>query len=197
MLTFTFGTVGSGKTADLLRRATYQYSLGLEVVLWKPKIDTRAGARIESRNGEFAEADLLIPQDSVFAMVLPENTAVLFVDEAQFLSPKQVDVLRGYAYHIPVHCYGLRTDFRGELFPGAAHLLSVADEIRNIESSCALCANSSTHNMRVIDGLPVFDGPVVQIGGSESYRGVCAKCFVDQARLAKQRRSKTRNPSAK
>lgn len=196
MLTFTFGTVGSGKTADLLRKATYAHSLGHDVVLWKPAVDTRSGARIESRNGEYAEADLLIPTDSVIAMVPPTTIDVLYVDEAQFLNERQIDVLRSIAHHIPVHCYGLRTDFRGHLFPGAAHLLALADEIRNIESGCDTCGKPSTHNMRVVDGKPIFDGPIVQIGGSESYRGVCAKCYVDAQRASHMRKPKSAKPQA-
>jgi thymidine kinase len=107
------------------------------------------------------------------------NLACLLIDEAQFLTPEQVRQLHRMAHvdHVPVICWGLRSDFRGEAFPGSAALLTLADEVEEMKSICA-CARKATMNMRIdAQGRRVKEGAQVEIGGNERYRAVCPACF--------------------
>ena len=106
--------------------------------------------------------------------------ACVLVDEAQFLTPAQVWQLARLAdqHGIPVLCYGLRTDFQGELFPGSAALLGIADELSELKAVCH-CGRKATMNQRVDgEGKPVIDGAQTEIGGNERYVAVCRKHFV-------------------
>src|SRR5690606_602377 len=104
----------------------------------------------------------------------------LLVDEAQFLSADQIDQLRSIATHsgIPVICYGLRTDFRTHLFPGAARLMEVADAIEEIKTTCAYCNSKAVFNLKLIDGIPTREGPTVDMGCEEKYLPTCSGCYV-------------------
>ena len=100
----------------------------------------------------------------------------MLIDEAQFLSPEQVRQLCSVAdfLDVPIMCYGLRADFRAELFPGSAALMALADDIEELKTIC-WCGKKATINARILDGHVLTDGPQVMIGGNESYTSLCRK----------------------
>ena len=108
-----------------------------------------------------------------------EDIEFVFVDEVQFLTASQVEELSAIVdeYNIDVICYGLLTDFQGNLFEGSKKLVEEADSIREIKNQCFHCKNKAIRNVRLIDNNPVFEGEVVQVGAEESYRSVCRKCY--------------------
>jgi thymidine kinase len=116
--------------------------------------------------------------DTNFLASAPEVACVL-VDEAQFLTTAQVVQLHQLAQvrGVPVICYGLRSDFRGDPFPGSAYLLALADDIEEIKNICS-CGKKATMNVRVDpEGRRIREGEQVSIGGNESYRQACGRCF--------------------
>jgi thymidine kinase len=151
-----------------------------------PAIDTRAGAgRIRSRIGISADAITLDADLDILARVEREHdastVACVLVDEAQFLSPRQVWQAGGIADRlgIPVLCYGLRTDFQGNLFAGSAALLAIADELIELKTICH-CGRKATMNIRLdADGNPLREGQQIQIGGNERYVAMCRRHFCE------------------
>ena len=178
-LCFYHGVMGSSKTADaLMKRYNYQEK-GMKAALLKPKLENRDGEKIiRSRIGlqhecEYVE-DFL---ESVKENGKPPYNAII-VDEAQFLSREQVDALSDIVdnYDIPVLCYGLKTDFKGNAFEGSARLLELADELIETSTVC-WCGRKARFNARVCDGHIVRDGDQIQMGGDESYKSLCRKHF--------------------
>jgi thymidine kinase len=182
-LYFRYGTMDSAKTMNLLAVAHNYRQQGKSVVLLKPRLDDRfGGGVIASRSGLEKKVDFLLDDDSVLD---PEQFAGLdcvLVDEAQFLSPKLVEQLRALTrtHNVPVICYGLRTDFRTRLFPGARRLFELADSIEEVKVTCQYCNRKAIFNMRLIDGVATERGEQVQIGGNESYAPVCHQCYVER-----------------
>ena len=114
---------------------------------------------------------------------LDAHIACMLIDEAQFLTPDQVRQLHRMAHkdRLPILCFGLRSDFRGEGFPGAIALLTLADDLEEMKTICA-CARKASMNMRLDgQGRRVREGEQVVIGGNESYRAVCPSCFYAEA----------------
>lgn len=148
----------------------------------KPAIDTRFGRDvIKTRVGLEKPADIVLEEKDSVLHLLKKSTACVLVDEAQFLAPKHVEELSCVAslHSIPVICYGLRTDFMGNLFPAAAKLMAAADTIEEVKTLCASCGlRKATYNLKIDSaGLPVFSGPVIELGCEERYIGVCSKCY--------------------
>ena len=101
--------------------------------------------------------------------------------EAQFLTPFVIDQLREIATNgVPVMCYGLRTDFTRKLFPGSMRLMELADSIEEIKTTCFYCDRKAIFSIRLVDGVPVGDGPVVKLGGKDSYVPACSACYRDK-----------------
>ncbi|MFM1861841.1 MAG: hypothetical protein RLZ26_363 [Pseudomonadota bacterium] len=181
-LYFHFSTMNAGKSAILLQAAHNYRERGMEVLLLTARLDDRAGAgRIASRIGIEAGAEVFAPGDDLFARIgarLAEGPcACVFVDEAQFLSREQVWQLARAAddLGVPVMCYGLRVDFRGELFPGSAALLAWADDLREVRTICH-CGRKATMVVRLgPDGQPERDGAQVVIGGNDTYVSLCRR----------------------
>jgi thymidine kinase len=157
---------------------------GLRVLLFTAAHDDRAGSgHIGSRLGLVRPAASFGP-DTAFVRAHLQALAggalaCVLIDEAQFLSPEQVRQLHRMAHieDLPVICWGLRSDFRGEAFAGAATLLTLADDVEEMKTICA-CARKATMNIRVdADGRRVKQGEQVVIGGNERYRAVCPACF--------------------
>ena len=176
-LYFHHSTMNAGKST-LLLQASYNYrERGMATLLLTAGLDTRAGAsRIGSRIGISAEALAFGPTTDLFALIAEQGAgaACIFVDEAQFLAPDQVWQLARVADDLvqPVMAYGLRTDFRGELFAGSQHLLAWADEISEIKTICH-SGSKATMTVRVdANGRAVQDGPQVEIGGNDRYVSV-------------------------
>ncbi len=184
-LYFYFASMNAGKSTTLLQAAFNYGERDMRVSLWTAAVDNRPGTgAINSRIGLAQDANRFGADTDIAAQVLRENgggaLACVLVDEAQFLSPAQVWQLARVAdqHGIPVLCYGLRTDFQGELFPGSAALLGLADELSELKAVCH-CGRKATMNQRVdAQGNPVIDGAQTEIGGNERYVAVCRKHFV-------------------
>jgi thymidine kinase len=175
-LYFRYGTMDSAKSMNLLAVAHNYRKQGKRVLLVKPRLDTRFGAaKISSRCGLEAEADLMIDEDTALD---PRDFAGLdcvLVDEAQFLPPAVIEDLRRITVDpgVPVICYGLRTDFRTKLFPGAQRLMELADRIEEVKVTCQYCQKKAICNLRFVNGTPTVRGPQIQLGADEAYAPVC------------------------
>lgn len=181
-LTFTFGSMGAGKTKELIESFDKDVSLGRKAIILVPSIDTRsADGFVESRNGEKRNAIPVNEAVDVYTLVKSMNPDVLYYDEIQFNSSKTnkeliriVDEL-----NVTVHCYGLRSDFKTDYFKGSLDLFLMADEVRSIEVACKKCEERhSIINMRVSNGRPVFDGDQVEVGGDDKYVPCCRRCYI-------------------
>jgi thymidine kinase len=175
-LYFRYGAVSSAKTLNLLAVAHNYERQEKAVLVLKPAFDTRFGTRrVASRAGLEREADLLIQDDVVFDPEEFRSCSCVLVDEAQFLTARQVDQLRDLTRkaNVPVICYGLRTDFRSRLFEGSQRLMEVADAIEEIKTTCTFCNRKAVLNLKSVDGLPTLDGPSKQLGAEELYLPVC------------------------
>ena len=181
-LYFNYSTMNAGKSTVLLQAAHNYEERGMRTYLLTAQFDNRAGeGRIASRIGIGAAADTFAPGDDLFSRIagrLAEAPlSCIFVDEAQFLEPAQVWQLARAVddLGVPVMCYGLRVDFRGELFPGSAALLALADEMREVRTICH-CGKKATMVVRKApDGSVLRDGAQVQIGGNETYVSLCRR----------------------
>jgi thymidine kinase len=179
-LYFRYGAVGSAKTLNLLAAAHSYNQQNKTVLVIKPELDTRFGREtVKSRAGLERDADLLVTPDSTLPMDKFKGNHCILVDEAQFLSQKIIEQLRRIATEldIPVICYGLRTDFRSRLFPGAQRLMELADDISEVKTTCAYCNRKGVFNLKLVDGKPSLAGPVIELGSEEKYLPTCAKCY--------------------
>lgn len=178
-LYFRYGVVGSAKTLNLLAVAHNYRQQGKQVVIAKPAVDTRYGDDVVgTRAGLSAKADVII-SDENFQMPKPGVSCIL-VDEAQFLPWGVVDRLHRIAHGdpgVPVICYGLRTDFRTNMFAASGRLFELADSIEEIKTTCADCERKAVFNLKLVGGVPTLDGPSVELGFEEKYLPVCAGCF--------------------
>jgi thymidine kinase len=186
-LYFRFGTVGSAKTLNLLAVAHTYRQQGKEVLLLKPALDTRFGQdHIRSRAGLEKTADMLLQPDTDLSKLSLEGVACILVDEVQFLAPAQIEQLRQITMHggVPCICYGLRTDFRATLFPGAKRLLELADSIEEIKMTCAFCHKKAIFSLKHVNGRGSIAGPSVDLGAEEKYFPVCARCYEHELTIA-------------
>ncbi|MEX0962209.1 MAG: thymidine kinase [Simkaniaceae bacterium] len=189
-LYFRHGAMGSAKTLNLLAVAHNYKQQGKKVILMKPELDNRFGKEIiESRAGLQKQADILIKENTKLEEFEFEGVSCVLVDEAQFLSPKIIDELRllTLSKHIPVICYGLRTDFRSQLFPGSKRLMELADSIEEVKSTCYYCNKKATMNLKFIGGKATLDGPTVDLGAEEKYHPACYYCYDKHVKGAKER----------
>jgi len=187
-LYFRYGTMDSAKTMNLLAVAHNYRKQGKRVLLVKPRLDHRFGAtRIASRCGIDAEADLLIDDDTALDPADFAGLDCVLVDEAQFLAPAVIDDLRRITIRpgVPVICYGLRTDFRTRLFPGAQRLMELADAIEEVKVTCQYCAKKATCNLRLVDGVAAVDGPQILLGADEQYVPVCWAHYDERTRAGR------------
>lgn len=186
-LYFQYAAMNAGKSTTLLQASFNYRERGMETVLFTAAIDTRrAKGTIASRIGLAADAIAFDETTDLFANIKALKTArridCIFVDEAQFLSEAQVLQLAHVVdrLDLPVMCFGLRTDFRGELFPGSARLLALADDIRELKTICH-CGRKATMNLRTtIDGEAVSEGDQIEVGGNERYIALCRKHFYEK-----------------
>jgi thymidine kinase len=180
-LFFRYSAMNAGKSTSLLQIAYNYEEQGQRVQLFTAGIDDRGGVGvIASRLG--LQRDAFVFEDATnFWDLLQDQSelACVLIDESQFLTPLQVRQLHelAHARNIPVICFGLRSDFQGKPFDGAAYLLTLADDLEEIKTICA-CGRKATMNIRVDDaGKRVREGEQVEIGGNNRYRQVCARCF--------------------
>lgn len=183
-LYFKYGAMGSSKSAQALITKFNYEELGMTVWLIKPSIDTRDGAdMIHSRIGLECSAKVITPEtDIIKEYHAAGKHDVIIADEAQFLTPAQIDQLRALVDEedLPVLCFGLRTDFLTHLFPGSQRLLELADSITEIKTVCA-CGRKATVNARLDEnGRIITAGDQVFLGGNDSYIAMCHKCWKDK-----------------
>jgi thymidine kinase len=179
-LYFRYGTVGSAKTLNLLAVAHNYEQQGKQAFLIKPSIDTRFGQEnIRSRAGLEKKTHLLVDHSSLLDDGLFNGVDCILVDEAQFLSVSLIEQLRSVTIrlNIPVICYGLRTDFRSQLFDGSRRLLELADSIEEIKTTCAFCNKKAVFNLKIAEGSPSLDGPTIDLGTEEKYLPTCYRCY--------------------
>jgi thymidine kinase len=182
-LYFRFGAVGSAKTLNLLAVAHNYRQQGKHVFLIKPELDNRFGKeQIKSRAGLETAADLLVTPETQLLEIDFSGVHCILVDEAQFLSANLIDQLRVITLlrGVPVICYGLRTDFRTNLFEGSRRLMELADSIEEVKSTCHFCNKKAIVNLKHVNGQAVVDGPSIQLGCEETYYPSCYGCYAKQ-----------------
>jgi thymidine kinase len=185
-LYFYYASMNAGKSTNLLQADFNYRERGMATMLWTAALDGRGLAHaIESRIGLATDAHRFDEETDLWARVLAAHSvqplACVMVDEAQFLSGDQVWQLARLADEagIPVLCYGLRTDFRGELFAGSAALLGIADALIELKAVCH-CGRKATMNLRVdAQGAAERQGDQTEIGGNDRYVALCRRHFVE------------------
>ncbi|MEO0676315.1 MAG: thymidine kinase [Pseudomonadota bacterium] len=183
-LYFNYSTMNAGKSTLLLQASHNYVERGMATYLMTASFDDRAGeGQIGSRIGISEAADTYVAGEDLFEKVARRLEAgpchCVFVDEAQWLSRDQVWQLARAVddLGVPIMCYGLRVDFRGELFPGSAALLAIADEMREVRTICH-CGKKATMVVRMDEaGNVLTEGPQVQVGGNERYVSLCRRHF--------------------
>jgi len=181
---FYYSAMNAGKSTVLLQSSYNYQERGMRALLFVPALDTRAGpGKINSRIGLSSDAITLNSNENIFYIVKVENlksaVSCVLIDEVQFLTREQIKQVTDISdtLSIPVLCYGLRTDFQGNLFPGSAELLGTADNIIELKTICH-CGRKATMNLRINnDGKAVTQGAQVEIGGNDRYIPMCRKHF--------------------
>jgi len=183
-LYFYYSAMNAGKSTTLLQSAFNYRERGMEPVILTAAIDDRAGVgTVSSRIGLQADAHIFDADKDVFELIKTLNSEqkrhCVLVDECQFLSKQQVMELTDVVDElgIPVLCYGLRNDFRGELFSGSQYLLAWADKLIELKTVCH-CGRKANHVLRTDEqGNAIADGNQVEIGGNDRYVSVCRKHY--------------------
>lgn len=189
-LYFRYGAMNSGKSTLLLQVAYNYEERGMHVLLLKPGVDTKGEDEIVSRLGVRRRVDRVIAEETDCRTLVQEERKkrpidCILVDEAQFLSPRHVEQLFAAVMdtRIPCICYGLRTDFRGEGFPGSQRLLELAHSLEELKTICH-CGRKAIMNIRRVNGKTVFEGDQVVIDNNATveYEAVCGQCFLAERR---------------
>jgi thymidine kinase len=180
-LYFKYGAMGSSKTANALITKFNYEERGMRVLLVKPAMETRDGADvIVSRIGLSEKCRPILSTENIYHLYKNEipPVDVIIADESQFFTPEQIDQFRMIVdeCNIPVLCFGLRTDFLTNLFPGSRRLFEVADSIAEIKTICS-CGSKATVNARIFDGKVVTSGDQVCLGGNDLYVAMCHRCW--------------------
>lgn len=186
-LYFRYGAMNSSKSALLLTAAYNYEERDQHPVIVKPGIDTKAGDSVHSRIGVARPVDILLDKADSFIESLRQHRSfdeidAVFVDEAQFLTPAQVDeaFTLAVAHGIPVLCYGLRGDFMTRSFPGSLRLMEIAHSIEELKTICR-CGSKAIFNARIVGGEFVSHGDQVAIDGQQaSYESLCGRCYLDK-----------------
>lgn len=182
-LYFRFGAMNCGKTTALLQVAHNYEEKGMNVVVIKSSIDKKGDKNIVSRLGVERKVNLLIsPDEKIIDNIKLDNINCILVDEIQFMPKEQVKELWMIAKlkNIPVICYGLKTNFKGELFEGSKAILELADELEELATICK-CGKKAKFNARLINGKYVKEGDVVAIDGIDAkYEPLCGKCYLNK-----------------
>ena len=181
-LYFKYGAMGSSKSAQALITQFNYEELGMKVWLIKPSIDDRDGANIiKSRIGLSREAQVITPEDDLLDLLhkSSEKYDVIISDESQFFTVEQINQLRTIVDEddLPVICFGLRTDFQTNFFPGSKRLMELADSLTEIKTVCS-CGRKAMVNARFdSNGKILTKGDQVFLGGNDSYIAMCHKCW--------------------
>ncbi len=191
-LYFNYAAMNAGKSTVLLQASFNYRERGMHTMEFTAEIDDRGDeGAISSRIGLKSDAHLFGPETDLFQVIADhhreQKVDCVFLDEAQFLRAEQVVQLAKVVDHlnIPVLCYGLRTDFRADLFEGSAKLMALADEIRELKTICH-CGAKATMNLRIDkDGKAVTEGESIEVGGNDRYTVLCRKHFFEAIEAAK------------
>ena len=188
-LRFKYGCMNSSKTLNLLTTAYNFEEKNIPFLVLKPSIDTRDGENIvKSRAGIERECVSVTSEMDIYEAINKYNAILestfsklewVLIDEAQFLTNEQINQISDVVdfLNIEVMCYGLRTDFKSEMFPASQRLFELADEIEEIKSRCS-CGKKTIINARINeDGDVITNGEQVMIGGEEKYIALCRKCW--------------------
>jgi len=182
-LYFRYAAMNAGKTTSLMQVAHNYKERGMNALVCKPSVDTKAGDALSSRIWLERKVDVLIqPSDVISDLIPKQGIDCVLIDEAQFLSTDQVNQLRHIAVieNIPVICYAIRTDFMMQWFPGSTRLLEIAHSIEELKTICH-CGKKATCNMRIINNKATFSWDQVAIDGDEvQYESVCGRCYENE-----------------
>ncbi len=190
-ISFKYGAMNSGKSDTLIKTAYNYTEQGLAIATIKPSIDTKGDDLIVARGGASRKVDILADPDMdvreaiklFMAHMALQNLACVLVDEAQFLQEKQIDGLFNIAKQddISVIAYGLRTDFKTDLFPGSRRLFELADSIEKLPTMCR-CGSQAEFNCRKRGDKYVFEGEQVAIDGEQAvtYDSLCGSCYTEE-----------------
>ena len=181
-LYYKYGAMNSGKTMEILRTAHNYEENNFKVIVVKPSIDKKGSSTIVSRSGASRTVDYLVtPNELVSFLIRDDNPKVILADEAQFFSKEQIEDLWLLTKEkdIKIFCFGLKTDFLVNSFPGSKRLFELADKMEEITTLCE-CGEKAMFNLRKVNGEPVFDGEQVAIDGFDSvtYIPVCGNCYI-------------------
>lgn len=183
-LFFKYGAMNSGKSIEILK-VTHNYEeQNKPVVLMTSGVDTRDGVgQVSSRIGLSRQATPIFSETNVYDFIkgLDFKPYCVLVDESQFLEKHHVMEFAQVVDElgIPVMAFGLKNDFRNELFEGSKYLLLYADKLEELKTICWFCHKKATMNLRMLDGKPTYAGEQIQIGGNESYYPVCRKHYLN------------------
>lgn len=182
-LHFKYGAMNSGKSDTLIKTAYNYKERGLKILVIKPQVDTKSEDAVVARGGHKCAVDILAATDTNLRTEIKKHTdiACILVDEAQFLTEEQISELYQCAKidNISVICFGLRADFRTELFPGSKRLFEIADNVEKLPTMC-FCGSQAEFNTRKINGKYVFKGDQVAIDGEGTitYDSLCGSCYI-------------------
>ena len=192
-LFFRYGAMNSGKSTALLQVAHNYEERGMHVLLVKPGIDSKGNDKIISRLGIERRVDIQAAENiNVYDTIKQwhkdvEKIACVLVDEAQFLTEKQIDQLFNLTVYenIPVICYGIRTDFQTRLFPGSKRLFALAHSLEELKTICR-CGKKAMLNGRKAGGKYIFEGSQVAIDGAMdiTYESLCGDCYFEELEKA-------------
>lgn len=188
-LYFKYGAMGSSKSAQALITKFNYEELGMRVWLIKPSVDVRDGADVvRSRIGLESTAQVLCPEDDLVEEYRKIGRHdVIIADESQFFTPEQIEQIRTLVdeEEIPALCFGLRTDFMTNTFPGSKRLLELADNIEEIKTLCA-CGSKAIVNARLDEhGRIITKGDQIFLGGNDRYVAMCHRCWQRKIREQK------------
>lgn len=185
-LYYRYGAMNCGKTTALLQVAHNYEERGMEVLILKPKIDTKGDSQIVTRIGLKREVNHLVESDENLSEYLSEvsdDIACILVDESQFLNENHIDDLFVFSKlrDIPVICYGLRSDFKLNSFPGSQRLFELSDVMEELYTICR-CGLRAKFNARIVNGEFTSSGSQVAIDGENevSYESLCGKCYLEK-----------------
>ncbi len=180
---FKYGAMNSGKSDTLIKTAYNYKERGLKILVIKPKVDTKSERTVVARGGHSCQVNILADLDTNLENEIRKfkDISCILVDEAQFLTEEQISELYRIAKidNVSVICFGLRADFRTEMFPGSKRLFEISDNIEKLPTMC-FCGAQAEFNTRKINGKYVFKGEQVAIDGDDTvaYDSLCGNCYI-------------------
>lgn len=185
-LFFKYGTVFSAKSLNLIATAHNYETQGKRVLLLIPGIDTRSKGYVETRAGLKLPAEVINMNTNILDVFnehlkKKERIDCVLVDESQMFTVEHINQLREIVsvFNTPVICYGLRVSYTLTLFEASKRLFELADKLEEIKTICWYCKQKATHNLKLVDNKPQYEGNPIDIGGLEKYVPVCYDCYVN------------------